>query len=83
MYKRQDLCAVSGNTDLKNFVEQCHTDDLAGVCLLYTSAWTTGSATKTGAIAIDFGSDVSIENVKTGFWSKLKLSLIHIYTIST
>ena len=27
----EDLCAVSGNTDLKNFVEQCHTDDPAGV----------------------------------------------------
>lgn len=39
------------------------------------NAWTTGSATKTGAIAIDFGSDVSIENVKTGFWSKLKYTL--------
>ena len=39
------------------------------------SAWTTGSATKEGAIAIDFGSDVNIENVKTGFWSKLKYTL--------
>lgn len=39
------------------------------------NAWTTGSSTKAGAIAIDFGSDVNIENVKTGFWSKLKYTL--------
>ena len=40
-----------------------------------SSAWSTGSSTKLGSIAVDFGSEVNVENVKSAFWSQMKYTL--------